>query len=69
MCSRVDYQYRQYEGGGDCDQAYLRTLDKVKYFPNETYIFPSHTVQQADLLFAKAILASDASNTRMTSFL
>ena len=34
---------------------YLNSLSKVKYFPNETYVFPSKTVNEEDLQFAKAI--------------
>lgn len=30
-------------------------MDKIKFFPNETYIFPSSTVDEDDLLFAKAL--------------
>ena len=35
---------------------YLSSLDKIKFFPSETYIFPSSTVSEEDLLFAKAII-------------
>jgi hypothetical protein len=34
---------------------YCRSLDKVKYFPHETYIFPSRKANHEDLLFAKAV--------------
>lgn len=34
---------------------YLKSLDKIKYFPNETYLFPSSTVSEQDLFFANAV--------------
>lgn len=48
--SSIDYQNDQVK-----PKDYLSSLDKIKFFPNETYIFPSSTVDENDLLFAKAL--------------
>lgn len=49
--SSIDFKNKEIKA-----KSYLSSLDKVKFFPSETYIFPSCTVSEEDLLFAKAVV-------------
>lgn len=48
--SSIDYQNDKVK-----PKDYMSSLDKIKFFPNEAYIFPSSTVNEDDLSFAKAL--------------
>lgn len=50
LYSSIDYKNDQVK-----PKDYLSSLDKIKFFPNEAYIFPSSTVEESDLLFSKAL--------------
>lgn len=60
---RIDYSHSELVPEGT-DAEYMQSLDKVKYFPNESFIFPGHVAKHEDLLFSKAILSSDPSTSK-----
>ena len=61
---RVDY-----ENSAVTDAQYISSLEKVKYFPNESFIFPGHIVKREDLMFSKAVMSSEPTTSQITQMM